>query len=93
MTHFIAGPPTMNIPICTAVVFRGDRSTKDIFSIKAHFRMETSSAAQEQRYIDTWKELLRGFAGMTGFAVFSHGSVVILKGAHHSEDAARAEAL
>jgi len=55
--------------------------------------METSSAAQEQGYIDTWKELLRGFAGMTGFAVFSHGSVVILKGAHHSEDAARAEAL
>ena len=56
--------------------------------------MEASAtAAQEQRYIAAWKELLRGFAGMTGFAVFSHGSVVILKGANDSEEAARAEAL
>ena len=48
---------------------------------------------QGQRYIDMWKELLDGFANMRGFVVFSHGSAVILKGSHDTEEAAREEAL
>ena len=51
---------------------------------------------QGQRYIDVWKELLDGFANMRGFVVFSHGSVVILKGLHDTDDteeSARDEAL
>ena len=48
---------------------------------------------QGQRYTDMWKELLEGFAGMSGFAVFSHGSAVILKRPHATEESAKGEAL
>ena len=48
---------------------------------------------QGQRYIDMWKKLLEGFAGMSGFAVFSHGSAVILKRPHATEESAKEEAL
>ena len=55
--------------------------------------MEEAEKNQGQRYIDMWKELLDGFANMRGFVVFSHGSAVILKGSHDTEEAAREEAL
>ena len=48
---------------------------------------------QGQRYTDMWKKLLEGFAGMSGFAVFSHGSAVILKRPHATEESAKEEAL
>ena len=48
---------------------------------------------QGQRYIDMWRELLEGFDNMTGFVVFSHGSVVILKRPHVTVESARDEAM